>query len=62
MKVEIITNSKGSGDYIVVTCNEERVFEGHRITATDLAYIIESTDGFSELSVSNVTDEEMEEF
>ena len=59
--VRIYTNSKGSGDYTVVTMEGDRIFEGHHITALDLKMILEYTFGYEYLYFEELTDEEMEE-
>lgn len=57
--IKVITNSLGSGDWITVKNGSETLFEGHRVTALELASIFEQLG--HETDVVNVTDEEMEE-
>jgi hypothetical protein len=61
--VHVITNSLGSGDYVVVyetNCGEV-VFEGHSIKPSDLYHILQSTNGIAEYIVFHeLTDEQME--
>ena len=59
--IKVITNSEGSGDWVVVqnTATGETLFEGHRITALELASILEQLG--HETDIVNVTDEHMEE-
>ena len=45
-RVNVITNSLGSGDWIVVELNGEAVFSGHSVSARDLAYILDVVQGF----------------
>ncbi len=60
--IKVITNSNGSGDWIMVqdTNTGEILFEGHRITARDLVDIL-SFDDSTEAKLIEVSDEEMEE-
>lgn len=58
--IQVIHNSAGSGDWVVVKMGNRVLFEGHKITPNDL------TDIFNQIipgvSVKmNVTDEQMEE-
>jgi hypothetical protein len=61
--LHVITNSMGSGDYVIVyetNCGEV-VFEGHSVKPRDLFNIIESTNGMCEyLAFHEFTDEQME--
>jgi hypothetical protein len=61
--LHIVTNSKGSGDWVVVyetNCGEV-VFEGHSIKPQDLFNIINSTNGCYEyVEYHELTDEQME--
>jgi hypothetical protein len=60
--IKVITNSQGSGDWIVVvdTNTGETLFQGHRITPLDLVQIL-SFDNSIKAELVEVTDEEMEE-
>lgn len=59
--VKIITNSKGSGDWVVVEMDGEVVHEAHDITPSDLYEIMRQTYGFEYISFIEVTDQQMEE-
>ena len=59
--IKIVTNSMGSGDWITVTGKAgETLFEGHGITARDLAEILSHTVD-THIDLIEVTDEQMEE-
>lgn len=60
-RVNVITNSLGSGDWIVVELNGEAVFSGHSVSAYDLACILDEVQGFEFGRFEEVTDAEMEE-
>jgi len=59
--ITIVTNSLGSGDYIVIKKGEEVLFEGHRLMPSDLAYMLQRHFNTG-VKYMEVTDEEMEEF
>ena len=57
--INIVTNSEGSGDWITVLGpGREELFAGHRITALELASILEQLG--LETDLVPVTDEQME--
>lgn len=57
--INIVTNSEGSGDWITVLGpSREELFAGHRITALELASILEQLG--LETDLVGVTDEQME--
>ena len=60
--IRVITNSMGSGDWIVVQDTEtgETLFEGHRISPCDLVNILSFNDAQS-AELVEVTDEQIEE-
>lgn len=60
--IQVITNSLGSGDWVVVrdTNTGETLFEGHRITPQDLVNIL-SFDDSQSAELIEVNDEEIEE-
>ncbi len=60
MAVHIITNSFGSGDYIIVSVDRDIMFEGHSIRSSDLADILRNTRGISDIHHHNVDDEQMD--
>ena len=61
--IRVVTNSNGSGDWVVVQNGGrdgfEDLFSGHRITPLELASILEQLG--HQVDVVAVTDEEMEE-
>lgn len=58
--IQVIHNSAGSGDWVVVRMGTRTLFEGHKITPNDLADIFNQI--IPNVSIKlNVTDEEMEE-
>lgn len=61
--IRVITNSNGSGDWVVVRSGArdgfETLHEGHRITPMDLVMILQNLGVHTELV--EVTDEQMEE-
>ena len=57
--IKIITNSMGSGDWVVVKNGDETLFEGHRISILELSSILEQLG--HETDLVETTDEEMEE-
>lgn len=60
--IKVVTNSKGSGDWITVLGNSDStLFSGHRITAADLVDIINVCSDF-QVKLVEVTDEELEEY
>ena len=59
--VRVITNSLGSGDYTVVLCEGDVVWEGHSIGAQTLYDIMQATYGFEYIHFAEVTDQQMEE-
>ncbi len=59
--IKVVTNSLGSGDWVTVKgLAGEVLFEGHRITALDLADILSHTVE-AHIDLVEVTDEQMEE-
>lgn len=65
--IRIVSNSLGSGDWVKVDVvgdfdSPGPIFEGHRITPTDLQFILETAQqyGPQEIELVNVSDEEME--
>ena len=61
--VYVITNSLGSGDYVVVYETEcgATIFEGHSVRPRELFDIIDSTSGgYDGVRYRELTDEEME--
>lgn len=60
--ISVITNSLGSGDWIVVRDEDESevLFSGHRITPLELAGILEQLGHNTDFV--GVTDEQMEEY
>lgn len=63
--LKVITNSLGSGDWIVVyetTCGET-VFEGHSIGAYQLFDILQQTNGgYEHIEFYELTDDQIEEW
>lgn len=60
--IKVITNSNGSGDWIVVQGNGgSELFSGHSVSANDLQMILDivTRDG---CELIEVTDEEMESY
>ena len=57
--IEIITNSMGSGDWVVVRNGDTVLYEGHRPSVWDLADIFSALDW--ETRVVELTDEQMED-
>jgi hypothetical protein len=57
--IKVITNSLGSGDWITVLNGDEELFSGHRISAMELASLLELLG--HETDLVEVTDEQMEE-
>ena len=57
--INIVSNSNGSGDWVVVEKDGEELFSGHRIGPMDLSAILEQLG--LETDLIAVTDEEMEE-
>jgi pyruvate/2-oxoglutarate dehydrogenase complex dihydrolipoamide dehydrogenase (E3) component len=59
--INIVINSLGSGDWIVVkdTESDAVLFEGHRITPLEFASILEQLG--TAVDIVEVTDEQMEE-
>lgn len=60
--IKVITNSNGSGDWVVVRDTEsgETIFQGHRISPRDLVEILSWNDSV-DAKLIQVTDEQMEE-
>lgn len=58
--IKIITNSEGSGDWVIVQNGDEILFSGHRISPMELASILEQLE--YDVDLISVTDEEMEQF
>lgn len=57
--IKIISNSLGSGDWVVVKDKTEVLFEGHRVTTLELASLLELLG--HEVDLVDVTDTQMEE-
>lgn len=57
--ITITTNGKGSGDWIVVSFNENRLYEGSRLSAVMLQSILDDLGHSTKFNC--VTDEEMEQ-
>ena len=57
--IKVITNSMGSGDWIVVEQNGSELFSGHRISVMELLSILEQLG--HETDFVELTDEELEE-
>ena len=60
-EIQVITNSNGSGDWVVVKYSTDTIFEGHRITPQDLVDIINNFYSDEGAELVEVTDEQMEE-
>lgn len=63
--LHVITNSLGSGDYVIVyeTNCGETVFEGHSVKPKDLFDIIYAVNGMCEyVKYHELTDEQMEDW
>lgn len=60
MMVRIITNSKGSGDWVIVILEGDEIFAGHSISPQDLHNILEATAGYEFIEYHELTDEEIE--
>jgi hypothetical protein len=60
MFVHIITNSLGSGDWVVVVLEGDVIYEGHSLGPYQLKDILESVNGFEHLRYHELNDEEME--
>lgn len=59
--VKVITNSKGSGDYVIVTHEDEVAFEGHSVSPVQLYELLRALDGgYENLSFHELTDKQME--
>lgn len=63
--VHVVTNSQGSGDYVVVyetNCGEV-IYEGHSVKPADLFFILEATNGgYDGIRYHELTDEQMEDW
>jgi hypothetical protein len=57
--IEIITNSMGSGDWVVVRNGDTVLYEGHRPSVRDIKFMLELIGHKVELC--EVTDEQMED-
>jgi hypothetical protein len=57
--VRVITNSLGSGDWVIVQAGSETLHEGHRVAAIDLVMILQNLGIHSELV--ECKDSEMED-
>lgn len=57
--VKIVTNNAGLGDWIQVMINGETISSGYRLDAEELAFIIESCEGFDSLGIVHLTDEQL---
>ncbi len=57
--IDIIKNTLGSGDWVVVRKGSEVLHEGHQISIMDLSAILEQLG--HETDIIEVTDEQMEE-
>ena len=58
--INIVFNSNGSGDWVVVEKDGQELFSGHRVSPMDLGAILEQLG--LETDLIAVTDEEMEEW
>jgi hypothetical protein len=57
--IKVITNSMGSGDWLIVEQNGSELFSGHRITTMELLSILEQLG--HETDFVELTDEQLEE-
>ena len=57
--IRVITNSLGSGDWVIVQEGTETLHEGHRVTALDLVMILQNLGIQADLV--EVKDSEMED-
>ena len=57
--IKVITNSNGSGDWIHIKEGDLTIFEGHRVGAQDLVFLLQRYIRWVDLV--EVTDEQMEE-
>ena len=57
--IKIITNSMGSGDWLIVEQNGSELFSGHRVTTMELLSILEQLG--HETDFVELTDEQLEE-
>ena len=61
-EIQVITNSKGSGDWVkVFYCKNDLIFEGHSIKPADLVQIINSFYSDNGAELVEVNDQQMEE-
>ena len=58
--ITIMTNSLGSGDYVIIKNGDQVLFEGHRIMPGDLAYMLQRHFNTG-VKYIELTDQEMEE-
>jgi len=61
--LHVVTNSKGSGDYVVVyeTQCGETIFEGHSVSPLDLFNLLNDTNGqYDGVVYHELNDEQME--
>ena len=59
--VNVITNSLGSCDWVVVKLNGEQVHAGHYISPRDLFEIMQNCVGYEDVFFVEVTDQQIEE-
>jgi hypothetical protein len=57
--IKVITNSMGSGDWLIVEQNGSELFSGHRVTTMELLSILEQLG--HETDFVELTDEQLEE-
>ncbi len=57
--IKVITNSMGSGDWLIVEQNGSELFSGHRVTTMELLSILEQLGHKTDFV--ELTDEQLEE-
>ena len=59
--IKIVTNSLGTGDWIIVLKDDVEIWSGHRIDSFDLVTILRSILPDTLIRMTEVTDQDIEE-
>lgn len=60
--VKIATNSKESGDWMIVECEGDEIYSGHSISPFHLFDILRQCNGFEFLEYYELTDEQIQDW
>lgn len=60
MKVQIVTNNKGEGDYFYIFLDNKQIESGHSLSMYHWSEVLKRIQGYREVEYKDLTDEEFE--